>query len=69
MKLNDLNAQLASDKFLRLLITNTGDYIYYIEFTNELLLSTEKMSNGVLVLSFGKNDELDLGPITYVGKL
>lgn len=56
-------------KFIDLLIANKGPYIYYVEFTNELLLSEEKFANGNLILTIEKNNELELGPVTYIGKL
>lgn len=68
MKLNTF-IDSKKDKFINLLIANKGNYVYYIELTDELRLSTKKFPNGELILKDGDDFEISLGPVTYVGKL
>lgn len=68
MKLQNLTKKTAQ-KPLNLLIANKGKHIYYVQFTDELLLSTEKFVDGNLIITFGKKEEIELGPVTYVGDL
>lgn len=58
-----------STEFINLLIANKGPYIYYVQLTDELLLSTKKMPSGSLIMSIDKDSEFDLGPVTYIGEL
>lgn len=71
MKLQNFSKKSVMKKPLNLLIANKGTHIYYVEFTDELRLSSERFADGSLIMTFGnKNDaELDLGPVTYIGEL
>ena len=58
----------SNDDKIKLLLANKGKYVYYVEFTEELRLSTKNFGDGSLILSMDGH-ELNLGPIKYIGEL
>lgn len=68
MKLQTINSK-KSDKLIKMLIANKGKHIYYVEFTDELLLSKEKFGDGNLVIVLDEGLDIQLGEIIYVGEL
>ncbi len=67
-KHNYMNA-LKKDKNIELLVANKGNYLYYVAFTDELCLSKKWFLDGELIIILGKNSEVNLGPVTYIGEL
>lgn len=61
--------KMSGSNAINMLIANKGNYVYYIEFTDELLLSKEKFPNGNLILTLDEGAEFELGAVTYVGEL
>lgn len=61
--------KMSAHNAIDMLIANKGEYVYYIEFTDELRLSNKKYPNGELVLGDGNDFQINLGRVTYVGKL
>lgn len=68
MKLSTIK-DMSDCKSLDLLIANKGSYVYYVELTDELRLSTEKFNSGTLLAVLDKKTKLELGAVTYVGEL
>jgi hypothetical protein len=68
MSLNALSKN-KKDEPIELLIKNKGKYVYYVEFTDEIRLSTKDFGNGDLIIEFDKDTEFSLGPVTLIGEL
>lgn len=68
MKLKDTATISRKDKRLKLLTANKGRYVYYVEYTDEILLSKENFGDGSLFLTIS-DTEFNLGPVTYIGEL
>lgn len=68
MQLSDFSVK-NRQKCIELLLKNKGNYLYYIEFTDEIRLSKEKFLDGELVLALDEITAIELGPITYIGEL